>query len=68
MTDVLAWTDDHPKAKVLARTRSAIIASARDLFLRLGFERTTMEGVAAAAGSIAWPLSGAAPAANVEKG
>lgn len=50
MTDVLAWTDDHPKAKVLARTRAVIVASARDLFLRLGFERTTMEGVAAAAG------------------
>ena len=50
MTDVLAWADDHPKAKVLARTRAAIVAAARDLFLRLGFERTTMEGVAAEAG------------------
>ncbi len=50
MNDVLAWADDHPKAKVLARTRAAIIAAARDLFLRLGFERTTMEGVAAEAG------------------
>ena len=50
MTDVLAWTDDHPKAKVLARTRAAIVSAARDLFLRLGFERTTMEGVATEAG------------------
>ncbi len=50
MTDVLTWADDHPKAKVLARTRSAIVVAARDLFLRLGFERTTMEGVAAEAG------------------
>ena len=50
MTDVLAWPDDHPKAKVLARTRAAIVTTARDMFLRLGFERTTMEGVAAAAG------------------
>lgn len=49
MTEVLAWADDHPKAKVLARTRADIVAAARDLFLRLGFERTTMEGVAAAA-------------------
>ena len=50
MTDVLAWPDDHPKARVLARTRAAIVAAARGLFLRLGFERTTMEGVAAEAG------------------
>ena len=50
MNDVLAWADDHPKAKVLARTRTVITAAARDQFLRLGFERTTMEGVAAAAG------------------
>ncbi len=50
MTGVLAWAEDHPKAKVLARTRAAIVAAARDLFLRLGFERTTMESVAAEAG------------------
>ena len=50
MTDVLAWADDHPKAKVLGRTRAAIVAAARDLFLQLGFERTTMEGVASEAG------------------
>ncbi len=45
--DVLTWADDHPRAKVLARTRAAILAAARQLFLAQGFERTTMERVAA---------------------
>ena len=50
MADVLSWPDDHPRAKVLARTRAAIVASATRLFLKQGFARTGMEGVAADAG------------------
>ena len=49
MTDVLTWPDNHPRAKVLARTRSAIVVAAGKLFLDLGFERTTMERVASEA-------------------
>ena len=49
MTDVLTWSDNHPRAKVLARTRLAIVAAAGKLFLDLGFERTTMERVASEA-------------------
>ena len=50
MTDVLTWPDDHPRAKVLTRTRAAIVNAARNLFLDQGFERTSMERVASDAG------------------
>lgn len=50
MSDVLEWPDDHPRAKVLIRTRASILAAARRLFLRDGFARTGMEGIAAEAG------------------
>jgi TetR/AcrR family transcriptional repressor of mexJK operon len=43
------WSDDHPKAKLMARKRAAILAAARDAFLKLGYEGTSMEGIAAAA-------------------
>ena len=43
------WSPDHPKAKLMARKRAAILASARDAFLRQGFEGTSMEGIAAQA-------------------
>ena len=46
MTDVLTWPDDHRRAKILARTRSAIVVAAGSLFLDQGFERTSMERVA----------------------
>jgi TetR/AcrR family transcriptional regulator, mexJK operon transcriptional repressor len=49
MKDVLTWPDDHPKAKILARSRARILAAARRLFLDQGFDRTGMEAVAAGA-------------------
>lgn len=44
------WTADHPKAKLMARKRAAILDAAREAFLRDGYEGTTMEGIAAGAG------------------
>lgn len=44
------WSDDHPKAKLMARKRAAILDAARDAFLNLGYEGASMEGIAAAAG------------------
>jgi len=44
------WPADHPKAKLMARKRAAILAAAREAFLRDGYEGTTMEGIAADAG------------------
>lgn len=44
------WSDDHPKAKLMARKRAAILDAARDAFLSLGYEGASMEGIAAAAG------------------
>jgi TetR/AcrR family transcriptional regulator, mexJK operon transcriptional repressor len=44
------WSDDHPKAKLMARKRAAILDAAGDAFLRLGYEGASMEGIAAAAG------------------
>lgn len=43
------WAPDHPKAKLMARKRSAILAAAKDIFLRLGYEGASMEQIAAAA-------------------
>ncbi len=44
------WPADHPKATLMARKRAAILDAAREAFLRDGYEGTTMEGIAAAAG------------------
>ncbi|MHA1559465.1 MAG: TetR/AcrR family transcriptional regulator [Alphaproteobacteria bacterium] len=44
-----AWTPDHPKAKLMARNRGAIVRAAREAFLQLGYERASMEKIAAAA-------------------
>lgn len=44
------WAADHPKAKLIARKRAAILAAARQAFLRDGYDGVSMEGIAAAAG------------------
>lgn len=44
------WAANHPKAKLMARKRAAILDAARDIFLRFGYEGASMEGIAAAAG------------------
>ena len=44
------WAADHPKAKLMARKRAAILEAAREMFLRLGYEGTSMEAIAASAG------------------
>lgn len=44
------WPADHPKAKLMARKRAAILDAACEAFLRDGYEGTTMEGIAASAG------------------
>lgn len=43
------WLEGHPKAKLMARKRAAILDAAHGEFLGRGFEATTMEAVAAAA-------------------
>lgn len=43
------WAVDHPKAKLMARKRAAILAAAKDIFLEQGFEGASMESIAAAA-------------------
>jgi TetR/AcrR family transcriptional regulator, mexJK operon transcriptional repressor len=43
------WTDDHPKAKLMASKRAAILAAAQKTFLTEGFARASMEGIAASA-------------------
>jgi TetR/AcrR family transcriptional repressor of mexJK operon len=43
------WAPDHPKAKLMARKRAAILQAARDVFLRQGYEGASMEAIAAAA-------------------
>ncbi|WP_193174494.1 TetR/AcrR family transcriptional regulator [Oricola nitratireducens] len=44
------WLADHPKAKLMARKRVAILDAAHAQFLAKGYDSTTMEAVAAAAG------------------
>jgi len=44
------WSPDHPKAKLMAGKRAAILAAAKQSFLASGYEGTSMEGIAAAAG------------------
>lgn len=44
------WSADHPKAKLMARKRAAILEAARVAFLRDGYEGTSMEEIAASAG------------------
>lgn len=44
------WSTDHPKAKLMERKQSAILDAAREAFLRDGYEGTSMEDIAAAAG------------------
>ena len=43
------WAADHPKAKLMARKRTAILSAAKDIFLEQGFEGASMESIAAAA-------------------
>ena len=43
------WAPDHPKAKLMARKRNAILAAAREVFLSQGYEGASMEAIAAAA-------------------
>jgi TetR/AcrR family transcriptional repressor of mexJK operon len=44
-----AWAADHPKAKLMAKKRAAILTAARETFLRLGYEGASMEAIAARA-------------------
>ena len=44
------WPADHPKARLMARKRAAILDAARAAFLRDGYEGATMDGIAASAG------------------
>ncbi|GJG86766.1 hypothetical protein tb265_19470 [Gemmatimonadetes bacterium T265] len=44
------WSADHPKAKLMAGKRADILGAARASFLARGYEGTSMEAVAAAAG------------------
>ena len=43
------WAVDHPKARLMARKRAAILGAARQAFLTTGYEGTSMEAIAAAA-------------------
>lgn len=45
-----ALSDTHPKAKLIAKKRSAILIAAREIFLQHGYEGASMEAIAAAAG------------------
>jgi TetR/AcrR family transcriptional repressor of mexJK operon len=45
-----SWPADHPKAKILARKREAILAAARRQFLANGYDGTSMDAIAEAAG------------------
>ena len=44
------FSADHPKAKLMARKRAAILMAAREAFLREGYGDTSMEAIAASAG------------------
>ena len=48
-SSVKDWQADHPKAKLMARKRAAILEASRQSFLRHGYEATSMEAIAAAA-------------------
>lgn len=43
------WLEGHPKAKLMARKRAAILDAAHGQFMAHGFDGTTMEAMAAAA-------------------
>ena len=45
-----SWSENHPKAKLMADKREAILRAAHGAFLASGFEKTSMETIAAAAG------------------
>ena len=45
-----SWPEDHPKAGLMAKKRGAILDAAHQAFLTAGYERTSMEMIAAAAG------------------
>ncbi|GGA19782.1 TetR/AcrR family transcriptional regulator [Dyella nitratireducens] len=44
------WAENHPKGKLLARKRAAILQAAQAAFLEHGYEGASMEGIAQAAG------------------
>ncbi|UPG84054.1 TetR/AcrR family transcriptional regulator [Luteibacter aegosomatis] len=44
------WSPDHPRAKVMARKRAAIVAAAEQAFVRDGYAGTGMESIAREAG------------------
>lgn len=44
------WSENHPKGKLLARKRAAILDAAQEAFLQLGYEGASMESIASAAG------------------
>jgi len=43
------WLEGHPKAKLMARKRAAILDAAHRQFMAHGFDGTTMEAIASAA-------------------
>lgn len=43
------WSDNHPKVKLLARKRAAILDAAQEAFLQHGYEGASMEAIAKAA-------------------
>lgn len=45
-----SWAADHPKAKLMGKKRAAILSAAREAFLSCGYEKASMEAIAAAAG------------------
>ena len=49
-TGMKAWSDDHPKAQLMGRKRAAIIDAARSAFLNVGYDGSSMETIATAAG------------------
>jgi AcrR family transcriptional regulator len=44
------WSEDNPKAALMARKRAAIVDAARQLFLKSGYAQTSMDRVAEKAG------------------
>ncbi|CAM3439087.1 HTH tetR-type domain-containing protein [Bordetella sputigena] len=44
------WSPDHPRAKVMARKRAAIVAAAEQAFVRDGYTGSGMESIAREAG------------------